>query len=347
VVGPVTPTVTGHRLRWLWSGVVAAAQVCWRALGKAWHDRILGMSAESAFWQLLSLPSLLIAMLGLLGYGARWLGDGAVNEIRNWALATAAKVVTPRVVDQVVAPMVSQVLDHHRGEVIGLGSLIALWSGSSATATFVNTITIAYGQRDLRGAVRSRLVALRLYLFTVLAGAVVLPAVVLGPGAVDDLFPDSWHDVVHDVIHALFWPVLAIIVFTGISTFYHLATPRRLRWRRAFPGAAFALTLFLVISYGLQVYISDIATRMLVYSTLAAPILTLMYFYGLAFAVLLGAEFNAALEERWPRGTKPKPTDWLRRVRRNHQRHVEQPPAEETPDEPEDHPDEDHSDSES
>jgi membrane protein len=320
--------------------VVAGAQVCRRALAKAWHDRILGMSAESAFWQLLSLPSLLIALLGLLGYGARWLGDGAVNEIRNWALATAAKVVTPRVVDQVVAPMVSQVLDHHRGEIIGLGSIIALWSGSSATATFVNTITIAYGQRDLRGAVRSRLVALRLYLFTVLAGAVVLPAVVLGPGAVDDLFPDSWHDIVHDIIHALFWPVLAVIVFTGISTFYHLATPRRLRWRRAFPGAAFALTLFLVISYGLQVYISDIATRMLVYSTLAAPILTLMYFYGLAFAVLLGAEFNAALEERWPRGTKPKPTDWLRRVRRNHQRHVEQPaPDEKTTVEPDDHSD--------
>lgn len=340
MVRPVTPTVTGRRVRWLWSGVVAAAQVCWRALGKAWHDRILGMSAESAFWQLLSLPSLLIALLGLLGYGARWLGDGAVNEIRNWALATAAKVVTPRVVDQVVAPMVSQVLDHHRGEVIGLGSLIALWSGSSATATFVNTITIAYGQRDLRGAVRSRLVALRLYLFTVLAGAVVLPAVVLGPGALDDLFPESWHDAVHDVIHALFWPVLAVIVFTGISTFYHLATPRRLRWRRAFPGAAFALTLFLVISYGLQVYISDIATRMLVYSTLAAPILTLMYFYGLAFAVLLGAEFNAALEERWPRGTKPRPTDWLRRVRRNHQRHVEEAAAEEIPAD-------DHSDSES
>jgi membrane protein len=315
VTRPITPPAARRRARWLWHGVVTVAQVCRRTLGKAWHDRILGMSAESAFWQ---LPSLLIALLGLLGYGARWLGDGAVNEIREWALATAAKVVTPRIVDQVVAPMVSQVLDHHRSEVIGLGGLVALWSGSSATATFVNTITIAYGQRDLRGAVRSRFVAMRLYLFTVLAGVIVLPAVVLGPGVLDDLFPDSWQDVVHDIIHALFWPVLAVLVFCGISTFYHLATPLRLRWRRAFPGAAFALALFLVISYGLQVYISDIATRMLVYSTLAAPILTLMYFYGLAFAVLLGAEFNATLEERWPRGTKRRPTEWLRDVRHDH-----------------------------
>ena len=34
---------------------------------------------------------------------------------------------------------------------ISIGFVLALWAGSSATATFVNTITIAYGQRDLRG----------------------------------------------------------------------------------------------------------------------------------------------------------------------------------------------------
>ncbi|GAA4211432.1 YihY/virulence factor BrkB family protein [Actinocatenispora rupis] len=290
----------------------AALSVSRRTLAKAWHDRILGMSAESAFWQLLSLPSLLIALLGTLGYAARWIGPDAVDQIRDWALDTAGKVLTPRVIDQVVAPVVSQILDQNRTDVIGIGTIIALWSGSSATATFVNTITIAYGQRDLRGAVRSRLVALRLYLFTVAAGVVVLPAVVFGPGALDRLFSGSWHRVISTIVHGLYWPVLGIVVFTGISTFYHLATPVRLRWRRAFPGAAVALILFLGLSYGLQVYFTAIATNLRVYSTLAAPILTLMYFYALAFAVLLGAEFNAALEERWPRGTRARAGEWLR-----------------------------------
>ncbi len=270
------------------------------------------MSAESAFWQLLSLPSALIALLGALGYAARWLGPDAVNQIRDWALSTAGKALNPRIVDQVVAPVISEILDHNRTDVIGIGTVIALWSGSSATATFVNTITIAYGQRDLRGAVRSRVVALRLYLFTVLAGVLVLPAVVFGPGALDRVFSGRWHDVISGVVHTLYWPLLGIVVFAGISTFYHLATPVRLRWRRAFPGAAVALMLFLGMSYGLQLYINSIATNLRVYSTLSAPILTLMYFYALAFAVILGAEFNAALEERWPRGTRQRPAQWLR-----------------------------------
>ena len=293
-------------------GLRAGVAVLGRTVSKAWHDRILGMSAESAFWQLLSFPSILIALLGVLGYAARWIGPDAVSQIRDWGLDTASKVLTPRVVDQVVAPVMSQILEENRTDVIGIGTIIALWSGSSATATFVNTITIAYGQRDLRGAVRSRLVALRLYLFTVLAGVVVLPAVVFGPGALDRLFSGSWHTVISTTMHVLYWPVLGTVVFAGISTFYHLATPVRLRWRRAFPGAAVALALFLILSYALQGYFATIANNLRVYSTLAAPILTLMYFYALAFAILLGAEFNAALEERWPRGTRQRPGEWLR-----------------------------------
>jgi membrane protein len=303
------PRTLGRRV---FAGVRAGFAILGRTLSKAWHDRILGMSAESAFWQLLSLPSILIALLGALGYAARWIGPDTVEQIRDWGIDTAGKVLNPRVVDQVVAPVMSQILEENRTDVIGIGTIIALWSGSSATATFVNTITIAYGQRDLRGAVRSRLVALRLYLFTVAAGVVVLPAVVFGPGALDRVFSGSWHAVISAVVHVLYWPVLGVVVFAGISTFYHLATPIRLRWRRAFPGAAVALVLFLILSYALQGYFSAIANNLRVYSTLAAPILTLMYFYALAFAILLGAEFNAALEERWPRGTRPRPGQWIR-----------------------------------
>ena len=59
-----------------------------------------------------------------------------------------------------------------RPDVISIGFVLALWAGSSATATFVNTITIAYGMRDLRGPIRSRLLALWLFLGSVLIGVV-------------------------------------------------------------------------------------------------------------------------------------------------------------------------------
>ena len=87
-------------------------------------------------------------------------------------------------VNTVVAPVVKTVLTNGRADVVSVGFLISLWAGSSATATFVNTITLAYGMRYQRSAWRSRLLAFELYLLGVLGAIIVLPLLVLGPGEI-------------------------------------------------------------------------------------------------------------------------------------------------------------------
>ena len=160
-----------------------------RTVVNAWHDRVLGLSAEAAFWQLLSLPSLLLAVLATLGYVSRLLGHDTVQRAERQIESGFSKAFNPDVVTQLVTPTLREVLNSGRADVISIGFLLALWAGSSAMATFVNTITIAYGMRDLRGPVRSRLLALWLFLGSVLVGVVVLPLLVLGPTLLADLFP--------------------------------------------------------------------------------------------------------------------------------------------------------------
>ena len=115
-----------------------------------------------------------------------------------------------------------------RADVISFGFLLALWAGSSATATFVNTVTIAYGMRDLRGAVQSRLLALGLYLLTVVIGIVLLPVMVIGPGRLVHFFPRSAQSDVQTIVQATYWPLVAVLLLVGLVTFYHVAPPRRL-----------------------------------------------------------------------------------------------------------------------
>jgi membrane protein len=273
-------------------------------VAKAWDDRVLGLSAEAAFWQLLSLAPLFLALLGSLGYLSGLLGADTVNEIEQTLLVAFSRVLTPSVVDQVVAPTIADVLREGRADVISIGFLIALWAGSSATATFVNTVTIAYGMRDLRGAVHSRLIALYLYLLTVVIGVVLLPVMVLGPGRLIRLFPRSIRGDVAAVVSAVYWPAVGGLLLVGLVTFYHLAPPRRLPWLRGLPGAILAGVVFLLGSIGLRTYIGFIVGQGFTYGTLAAPIGALLFFYVLALAVLIGAELNAAIEHTWPSGQR-------------------------------------------
>jgi membrane protein len=271
-----------------------------RTISRAWQDRVLGLSAEAAFWQLLSLPSLFLALLAALGYFAGFAGRSTLNEIQQNLLNGFSRAFSRQVVDQLIAPLVHMVLQQGRADVLSISFVLALWAGSSATATFVNTITIAYGMRDLRGAVASRLLALAIYLGTIVLGVIMLPALVLGPTVLPKLFPESIRGTADDVISEAYWPVVILLLLLGLTSLYHLAPPRRLPWRRGLPGAVLAMVIFLAGSAGLRAYISFIVAHNHAYGTLAAPIAALLFFYLLALGVLLGAELNAEIERTAP-----------------------------------------------
>ena len=276
-----------------------------RTVVKAWNDRVLGLSAEAAFWQMLSLPSLLLALLATLGYVSRWFGPGTVDRTEKQIENVLSRAFSDEVVAQVIAPTLHQVLRGDRAPAISIGFVLALWAGSSATATFVNTITIAYDQRDLRGPVRSRLLALWLFLATVVLGVFALPMLVLGPDLLRKAFPRGAQHTVSTLINNGYYPVLIAVLLLGLATFYKLAPPRRLPWHRGLAGAALAGIVFLLGSIGLRAYIEYVLDKNHAYGALAAPIAALLFFFILALGVLLGAELNAAIESLKPAKAKP------------------------------------------
>src|SRR6266508_4201026 len=274
------------------SGVSVAGRARWlirRALSKAWHDRVLGLSAEAAFWQLLSLPSLALAGVATLGYVSRWFGPDAVDRTENELESTFSRAFSPDVVAEIVRPTLREVLHGQRVDIISIGFLLALWAGSSATATFVNTITIAYDMREERGAVRSRLLALWLCLGAVLLGVVLLPLPVIGPRLLPGLFPKSVPATATTLIHNSYYPVVVVLLLLALPSLYHLAPPRRLPWHRGAPGALLAIGVFLAGSVGLRSYINFILDHNHAYGTLAAPIAALLFSYVLGPGVFLGA----------------------------------------------------------
>ena len=75
---------------------------------------------------------------------------------------------------------------------VSVGLVISLWAGSSAMSAFVESITIAYGQHEVRHPVAERFFALGLYLVALLAGIIMLPLLAIGPDYLPKLFPESW-----------------------------------------------------------------------------------------------------------------------------------------------------------
>lgn len=257
--------------------------------------RILGLAAEAAFFVLLSLPPLLLSMVGALGYLDEIIGTDTVDSIRRNILSAAGTVMSEHGMRQVVRPLVQHVFSGGRPDLISIGFIIALWSGSRAVNVFVDTITVMYGLDGKRGIVSTRMLAFLLYVVALLVGAVVMPLLVVGPDVVVELLP--WSEV---VIRVLYWPVVLVLSITLLTTLYHVSVPVRSPWLEDLPGALIALLMWVLCSVVLRVYLDRTVEGPSIYGSLAAPIAILLWIFVSAFAVLVGAAANAAVDRVWP-----------------------------------------------
>jgi membrane protein len=104
-----------------------------------------------------------------------------------------------------------------------------------------------------------------------------------------------------------------VMLVLALATLYKLALPRKLPYYRGLPGAVLAMIVFLLSSIGLRLYISWITTTGYTYGALATPIAFLLFAFFIGLAIVLGAYFNAAIQEMYPaRMTKRQRRRWRR-----------------------------------
>jgi membrane protein len=267
-----------------------------RALAKSWDDSIFAESAQAAFWCALSLPPLLLGMLGSLAYVAPLFGPETLSTIEDRLIRTSNSFFSPNVVNEIIEPTIRDILLGARGEVVSIGFVISLWAGSSAVSAFVDSIVEAHDQTPLRHPVRQRFYALGLYVIALIFAIVTAPLIALGPIKVAQYIPDSWANE----MRFGYYPVLFVSLVLVLGVLYRVSLPRPLPTHRLLIGSVLAATVFLVTTLGLRVYLTWITATGYTYGALATPIAFLLFAFFLGFAIMIGAELNAAVQEEWP-----------------------------------------------
>jgi membrane protein len=217
--------------------------------------------------------------------------------VRQAVIDLSSRVLTEDAVNRIIVPTINDVLrPGGRFDVVSIGFILALWSGSRALNVFVDTITIMHGLGGHRGIVATRALSFVLYALAMVTGAVSIPLVVAGPSLVERVLPERL-----DFVNSLYWPVVLVLCICFLATLYHVSVPVRTNWSFNLPGAVFALFCWIAGSYTLRwVLTVTAAESRSIYGPLAAPIAVLLWLYLLALAVLIGAAVNAAFDTVYP-----------------------------------------------
>ena len=206
--------------------MVRARETTWRivvsTVGSSMRYRVTGLAAEAAFFTVLSVPPLIFALAGAIGYVTQSFSPDQVDHVRTAILDLSSRFLTDTAVDKVIQPTIDDVLRGGRFDVISVGFVLALWSGSRAMHVFVDTITIMHGLGGHRGIVKTRALSFCLYLLAIVTGIVALPLVVAGPTLVHLWLPDQL-----DFLVSFYWPTVLVVSICFLATLYHVSIPVR------------------------------------------------------------------------------------------------------------------------
>lgn len=262
-----------------------------RTVSGCFDYRVTGLAGEAAFFAILSLPPLIFGLAGTIGYVVGGFGSNAVEAAKQETVELARSALTETSIQNVIVPSLDAVLSRGRVDIISLGFVIALWSGSRALNVFIGAITIMYGLDGERGIIRTRALSFTLYVIALAIGVIVLPLILVGPRVVGELLPEGLTS-----LGSLYWPILIVFSSAFLATLYHLAVPVRKPWRHAMPGALLALVIWVGGGYLLRFALTHWVGGTSIYGPLAAPIVVLLWLYLISIAVLIGAAFNAAVD---------------------------------------------------
>ncbi|MGA8988651.1 YihY/virulence factor BrkB family protein [Aeromicrobium sp.] len=263
-----------------------------RTVSSCFRYRVTGLAAEAAFFAILSLPPLVFGLAGTIGFIAERYDVAKVEVLKDRVIDLASQALTPDTVDQVIAPTLNDVLGGGRIDVISIGFVLALWSGSRALNVFIDTITIIYGLGGHRGIVKTRALSFALYIIALLVGIILVPLVLAGPQVAAEILSDRFA-----FLRFFYWPAVLLLSIGFLTTLYHLAVPVRKKWRVGLPGAIFTLLLWIFGSYFVRWALGFSTGGSSIYGPLAAPIAVLLWLYVLSIAVLIGAAINVAVEQ--------------------------------------------------
>jgi membrane protein len=235
-------------------------------------------------------------MAGAIGYVSDRFSPAQVADVRDAVIDLSERALTESAVSSIIVPTIDSVLEGGRFDVISLGFVLALWSGSRALNVFVDTITIMYGLGGHRGIIKTRALSFGLYVLAMVTGVLTIPLVVAGPSLVSAWLPPRF-----DFVMNFYWPIVVVVCVCFLATLYHVSVPVRTNWRFNLPGATFSLVAWVAGSYLLRwVLTVTAADSKSIYGPLAAPIAVLIWLYLVAIAVLIGAAVNAAFDTVFP-----------------------------------------------
>ncbi len=281
-----------------------SARTLWAMLRAIWlklnDDWIFNLASLLAYNLLMSIVPIVLVLMAVAGFVL-----GANAAAKEALVEGIVRQLPPEVGRPVVETVVAN-LSRSAGPALLFGLAGALFLGSRLFIVVEDCFGIIFGLRG-RDPLRQNLMAIGMLLVYL----ILLPLAFLSPGLLDALASAMLHGRTASAAGNLQIAGLLATFLSGILLFgsiYVVVPNQRVRWREVWKGTLVAAVLLVLYRQIFPLYQEHFLTPTNPGSLIGLILITLIFFYYLAFILLLGAEVNA-----WAYGRRERrpPVAWL------------------------------------
>ncbi|MEH6711754.1 MAG: YihY/virulence factor BrkB family protein [Paraglaciecola polaris] len=262
-----------------------------RTMKKMLDDNLSLIAAGVGFYFLLAVFPMLAAFISV--YGLVVSADELQQHLNHLI------GVVPAQSREIILSQVSRIMGKSEAALSTgalLSTLFAVWSASKGAQAMVTACNITYEQRQNRGFLMMVFMRIALTLSAVILLAGALFSIALMPILFTYVGLKDYSSL---LVQWLTWPFLAVLFNLALAAFYRYGPHRRrAKWRWVTPGSVMASLLWIAFSFAFSFYLGQFGQYDKTYGSLGSVVVLLMWFYLTAYIVLLGAEFNAAMEHQ-------------------------------------------------
>ncbi len=274
---------------------LSSKEIAVRTWKEIWADDLLNLAAQQAYYFFFALFPALLTFISLASFFP-------IDNLTGQIVSLLGRFAPPEVI-KIITEQIKNISESDHGGVLTFGFLLTLWSSSGALVSIISTLNAAYDITEGRPLWRVRLTALGLTIGVAFFILLSMALVLVGPTVAEHL-ANTMHlgGAMKWTMWVVQWPIVFALVATGIGLVYYFAPDAEQEWVWITPGSVIATSLWVVVSLGLKLYITQFGNYNETYGTLGAFIVLLTWFYLSGLAILIGAEVNAEIEHASPYG---------------------------------------------
>ena len=255
-----------------------------------------GMAAEMSYMLVIGIFPFLLFLMSLFNLLGR-------NYYMTPLFMFMEKVM-PADTLSMIHTVLNQVLEFTSGKSVAvIGLLITFFMTINALAVIIKGLNRAYKVEETRAFLYTRFLSLLMVIVNTLILTLSINLIIFGRIIIRFLTAyTSFPSDIASLILFIRWPIAFLALFVMAFLHYYIfpdvSWSDELKTKSAIPGTLFFCVIWLVASGGFSVYVNTLHTYNLVYGSIAAFAMLMIWFYFTSMLVLIGGEINSQVHDK-------------------------------------------------